>query len=263
MTQTNVTPTPTTNQPTDTTQPIDNMGNPVNPDGTPVEPKTEDTPDGGETVESLKKALNDTKAELTRLQQNKPKEDEGDDKEQTPPTDLSIKEKEAEEAGIDFGKYSEEFAKDGKLSEDSYKELTDKGYDKQIVDDYIAGQQARAAQETAKVAEVVGGVEKLDTVLAWAAENMSEAEIAAYNTSINNGTDAARIALEGINARYVAANGSAPNLINGKTGVTPGDVFKSPYEMTKAMEDPKYWSDPDYQKEVQAKLSRSMKAGTV
>ena len=142
MTQTNTTPTGDTNQTPENTKPIDNMGNPVNPDGTPREPEAaEDKPtenEGGESVESLQKALKDTKAELTRIQQDKADTDtEPKDTEPQPnttPEDLQIQEKKAVEAGIDMSKYSDQYNADGELSDDSYKELSDKGLDKETVD---------------------------------------------------------------------------------------------------------------------------------
>ena len=263
MTTTNVTPEPATNQPAPP-PPIDNMGNPVNQDGTPREPEAApETPEGGQTTESLQKALNDTKAELTRLQQsqNKPTEDPTPSEAPKSQEDLIIQEKVAEDAGVDFSKYSEEYNKDGGLSEDSYKELMAKGFDKQIVDDYIAGQEARVSQQTQQIAEVVGGSESLESVLTWARDNLSPSEIKAYNDSVLNGTDAAKMALQGIHARYTQANGSAPNLMAGETSSNSGEMFKSQYDMVKAMEDKRYGQDPDFTKEVQDKAARAHKAG--
>lgn len=268
MTVTNVTPTEPTNEPQNNTQPIDNMGNPIDDKGNPIEGK-EVVNDGGETVESLQKALKDTKAELTKLQQEKaqkqpnqesegdPESTEGDD------TKLEIEQKKAEEAGVDFSKYSEEYNSQGGLSDESYEELAKKGYDRQLVDDYIEGQKARVHRQTQEVATVVGGEDNLAPVLEWAAENLSEEEINIYNSSVRQSTTAAKLALQGIYSRYVAANGKAPNLVKGDGSTAGADIFKSPFEMQKAQQDPRYWNDPDFQKEVEEKIRRSMKAGTV
>lgn len=267
MTVTNVTPTGNTNQEQPPEQPIDNMGNPVDDKGNVVEKK--DPPpkaEGEETVESLQKALKDTKAELTRLQQQKPKADEEGEEEQKGGTEnknLEIEKKKAEEAGVDFGKYSGEYNKDGKLSDDSYKELAEKGYDRQLVDDYIAGQQARVDKQTKEVSAVVGGEENLSKVLEWAGEHLPQEEIDFYNKSVNEGTAAAKMALQAVYTKYSDANGEAPNLISGGSPGSANSVFKSPFEMQKAMDDPRYWSDPDYQAEVEAKAKRSHKARTV
>lgn len=268
MTQTMTTPTGDSNQPAAPTEPIDNNGNPINDDGSPREPAPKGDDNTGEDLESLKKALKDTKAELTKLQQGKNKDGEKEDVSEgqgEKDQDLQIKQQtqEAEKAGVDMAKYSDEFAETGQLSEDSYKELESKGFDKGIVDAYIEGQKAIAARQTAEVAQVVGGEENFNAIKEWAAESLSESEIAAFNTAVTSGTEAAKLAVQGLNARYVAENGSAPNLIGGETGNTGGGMFKSNYDMQQAMADPRYWKDPDYQKEVAEKAKRSMKAGKI
>ena len=267
MTQTNTVPTPETNEPQSTEQPIDNMGNPVNPDGTPAEPqqKTEEKP----SYEAIEKALKDTKAELTRVQQGQaqpkeePKQEPPKEENKEPQSDLEIKEKEAEEKGVDFSKYSTEYNSNGGLSEASYEELDGLGYPRDMVDDYIAGKNARNAAQTAEVAEVVGGVDNLDSVLEWAGDNLSDEEINAYNTATQGGTEAAKLALQGLYSRYTAENGSNPRLVQGQAGTKTGEVFKSQFDLTKAMEDKRYWTDPDYQQEVMDKAKRSQKAGTI
>lgn len=267
MTQTNVTPTGDTNQEPAITQPIDNMGNPVDDKGNPVEVQA---PAEGETLESLQKALKDTKAELTRLQQEKaaPKKVDDDGKPltlQTAPVEAAAAEAKAEvEAkGLDFDKYTNEINTEGALSDESYKELEAKGFPKEMVDAYVSGQQAKVDAQTKEVAAVIGGEHNLEPVLTWAANNLTAEELNIYNQAVGMGTAAAKLALSGIYARYTAENGKAPNLINTGTPATTSDVFKSNHDMTKAMQDPRYWNDPDYQKEVIAKAERSMRAGTI
>lgn len=266
MVETNITPTESTNQPKEPEQRIDNMGNPVDEKGNLVEKDTnqeENKADGDDTnIESLQKALKDTKAELTRLQQ-KGTDTETEDLSESKADDLEIKTKEAEDKGVDLSVYSEEYNSKGELSEDSYKELAGKGFNKEIVDDYIAGQKARLQQQTEEVTSVVGGEKNLDAVLEWAAGNLSAEEIAAYNEATKQGTASAKIALRGIYSSYIEANGQSPNLQSGDTIPSKGDVFKSPFDMQKAQQDPRYWKDPDFQKEVQEKIQRSMAAGTI
>lgn len=272
MTETFTTPT----EPTNTS---DAPENPVDDQGKPIEPTdTDSSNQGGETVESLKKALNDTKAELTRLQQGNTETDgkgssepteegsgdtEGEGTETQADLQIQEAEKVAEEAGVDFTKYSEEYNTNGELSEDAYKELASKGFDKQIVDDYIEGQKARNERQTQEVSTVVGGIDNLQPVLEWAGENLSPEEIQLYNEATSKGTAATKLALEGVYARYTAANGEAPNLLQGGTTGTTSDVFKSSFEMTKAMEDDRYWNDPDYRQDIVSKIERSHKAGTI
>lgn len=267
MTITSVTPTGDTNQPKPPEQPIDNMGNPVDDKGNKVEKKDPPPKEGEETVESLTKALKDTKAELTKLQQQKAEggEEEADEEEEGSSENkkLEIQKQQAEEAGVDFSKYSAEYNKDGKLSDASYEELAKKGFDKQLVNDYIAGQQARVDKQTKEVAEVVGGEANLSKVLEWAGENLSAEEIDFYNKSVNTSTAAAKMALQSVYTKYSEANGEAPNLITGGAPGSSNSIYKSPFEMQKDMNDPRYWTDPDFQAEVTAKAARSHKAKTI
>lgn len=268
MTQTNVTPSGDSNQPAENAEPIDNMGNPVNADGSPREvTKTEETDgDGGESIESLKKALKDTKAELTRLQQGKETSSNEDENSQNDDTEknLQIQEKKAEDKGIDMSKYSESYNKNGGLTEDDYAELAEKGLDKETVDSYIAGREAIAKQQANELMGSVGGEENFAKVIEWAGENLSEGEINAYNSLVQKGElTQASLLLKGIHAQYKDVNGSPPNLMTGSTNAPSGDTFKSQHDMVKAMQDPRYSKDPDYTKEVQDKATRSHKAGTI
>lgn len=269
MTVTNVTPTGDTNTAEAPAQAIDNMGNPVDDKGNPVDASQVKSEGEGETVESLQKALKDTKAELTKLQQEKAgkkaEKDEGNVTIHTDPKEAAkdSASKAVTDAGLDFGKYSDEINDGGKLSDESYAELAAKGFTKDIVDDYVAGQQARLDNQTKEVATVVGGEEHLDTVLSWAAENLSADEINLYNEAVAMGTPAAKLALRGIYAQFVEANGKNPNLINTTSSSTGSDIFKSANEMQLAMQDKRYWNDPDYQKEVSDKAARSYQAGTI
>ncbi len=259
MTDTNVTPSEESNEHTAPKDIVDNEGNEI---------KKEPT-QGGQTIESLEKALKDTKAELTKLQQGAPKDEEEseevvEDKKETTEIDIAETEKEAVKAGVDFEALSTEYNSKGELSEASYKDLEAKGFPKQVVDDYIAGQKARNDIQTQALSEIVGGPDNLPKVLEWAAENLTPEEITAYNEAANGSAAQRKLALQGVYARYSDAEGVAPKLVTGSvTNNSSNDVFKSAHAMTKAMEDPRYWSDPDYRDDVSAKVERSFKAGTI
>ena len=53
------------------------------------------------------------------------------------------------------------------------------------------------------------------------------------------------------------ANGSSPNLMQGSTGGSGSGAFSSLAQMSEAMRDPKYHSDPAYREEVTRKLESS------
>ena len=162
------------------------------------------------------------------------------------------------EKGLDLSTFTAEFNVKGELSAESYAKLAAAGFDKQIVDNYINGQKAVAAQyETAVVSEV-GGSEKYSEMVTWAKANMSDAEINAYNAAVSSGDVAqAKLAVLGLSAKFSKANGSEPRLVQGRTNSASGDVFESTAQLTEAMRDPRYSKDPSYRAKVQAKLARS------
>ena len=53
------------------------------------------------------------------------------------------------------------------------------------------------------------------------------------------------------------ANGSSPNLLQGSTGGSSSGGFTSLAQMSEAMRDPKYQTDPNFRDEVTRKLESS------
>lgn len=123
---------------------------------------------------------------------------------------------------------------------------------------YIEGQRALAAGVRNEVLATVGGEQTYTDMVQWAATNMSKAEIDAFN-SVVDGRDKGQVmlAVQGLKARYEAANGSNPKLINGSTTGNSGAVFRSTAELTAAMRDPRYRTDSAYRADVEQRLSRS------
>lgn len=205
--------------------------------------------------EDLAKAYNELQKKLGGGQQQQ----------QQPPAQQQQQSQDAarqtvEAAGLDFDALSQEFSKSGKLSPETYANLAQRGIPQKTVDEYIAGQQALADNLRTDVLSTIGGEEKFAEIASWAGANMDPAELAAYNETIQNGSEGQiKLAIEALNARYVAANGQTPNLISGNSGQqqNAGDVFRSVPELTKAMADPRYATDPAYRNDVVQKLARS------
>lgn len=166
-----------------------------------------------------------------------------------------------EQAGLDFEALSTEFNKDGKLSDATYDKLAKAGINKTVADGYIAGQQALANQIRNDVFSSAGGEEAYTEIVSWAKDSLSGEEIDAYNSVMNSGNVAQmKLAVDGLKARFTATNGSPPKLVGGGSGngsQASGDVFRSVAEMTTAMKDPRYATDPAYRKDVSDKLGRS------
>jgi len=242
-------------------------------------------PEQFKTVEDFVKSANETKAELTRLQQQvakgKPAEGEqttGESKDgQQPPKDgLGIEEstsKEGEKKGgeekkpplnIDFAPYQQEFTETGDVSPENRAKIAEQlksifGENAEgIVNDYIDGAKTRLANTTSQLKAIAGGDEGYAAMQAWAKDNLTPAEKEAYNRAVHSGDfHAASFAVQGLAAKFQAANGKAPSLIQGNNTPTGGETFKSLHEMKQAIADPRYKTDPDYRKQVEQKAMRS------
>ena len=130
-----------------------------------------------------------------------------------------------------------------------------------VLDQFLAGQKATAETQAAKAVEVVGGRQAYDTMAQWAAANFTPEQRAAYNSAVTSGDPNVREnALLALQARYDAANKAAPQLLKGTTqGTQPAGEppFANMAQVTAAMRDPRYRSDPAYRASVADRLSRS------
>jgi len=169
-------------------------------------------------------------------------------------------------AGLeDIQPFVDEWQKTGELSEDSRKTLETR-FPKDLIDDYLAKsaqaaqyEEAQSAVELKGIYDSVGGEGNYQEIVAWASENLSEAQINAYNESVNSGSLAqAELAVQGLAAQYGQAAGSKPKLLQSRPGGSPGSApYESLAQVTADMKKPEYKTDPAFRQEVQARLSRS------
>ena len=159
----------------------------------------------------------------------------------------------------------------GTLSDDMYAKLESAGFNKSLVDSFIAGKKAEAGvTETAEVEErftdreirdiqnSVGGEKEYQTLVEWVGQNLPESEINAFDQLLDTGnTNQIKLAVQGMNAQYKEANGYEGRMLQGKPAQTSGDVFRSQAQLVKAMSDPRYDNDPAYRADVVAKLEQS------
>ena len=156
-------------------------------------------------------------------------------------------------------KFYDEYAEKGTLSENSYKELSKQGLNKQLVDGYIEGQKALSDNHTKAIQDTVGGKERYGELITWASKNLSETEQSTFNNLVEGGTlDEAKFAVSGLMMKAgMNFNSKQPELFEGTSDVTPNDAFGSVAQVTDAMNDPRYEKDPAYRKKVADKLARS------
>jgi excinuclease UvrABC nuclease subunit len=242
-------------------------------------------PEQFKTAEDFAKSWTDQRAEITKLQQAQAAAKKVDPaasaatEDKTAPA-LKIEDKpaageqtEAEkaaaqavaQAGLDVSKWQEEFNTSRTVSEEGRAEIA-KGLEglfgdkaRAIVDDFVEGQRMRVENVEGQIFTVAGGKEEYAKMVGWAAQNMSASEQSAYNAAMDSGdVNAMSLAVDGLKARYVRAEGSSPSLISGDGSIGSGDAaFASTHEMTTAMKDPRYRADPVYRKSVEQRAMRS------
>jgi hypothetical protein len=170
-----------------------------------------------------------------------------------------------EEAQIDFQDMNVRWQQSGTLEPGDYDQLAEAGFNRDMVDAYLSGLQYKQAQDTAlsvkevaSIKESLGGEAEYNKMIEWAGTNLSADEVEGFNQIINTQPMASvKMAISGLHARYSAVEGREPKLIGGRAPKGSTDKFESTAQLVAAMSDPKYSTDPAYQRKVQEKLSRS------
>ena len=103
----------------------------------------------------------------------------------------------------------------------------------------------------------VGGQDQYEQLTSWAAENMDDKALDAFNSIIDAGNPTAiQIAVAGMKAEYDNQEGYEGRMLQGKAARTQ-DGFRSQAEVVAAMSDPRYDRDPAYRQDLYDKLERS------
>ena len=150
------------------------------------------------------------------------------------------------------------FNNDGQLSDETYKKLEEVGLPRDLVDSYAAGQQALLQSEETQIKGVAGG--DYDAMAEWANEHLPSEEIDAFDEAVTSGSvQQAKLAVQGLHARYQNATGSRPKtLVQGAVSGSSTMPFKSMQELARAQSDPRYRSgDKAYHQEIDRRLAVS------
>ena len=171
--------------------------------------------------------------------------------------------RQAEEKGLltdsDFDQYTEEYNENGSLSDKTYDALAKKGLSRDVVDNYISGQQLKAEQSANKLFELAGGEESYGKMTEWMRETLDDEELKAFDEAIDGSDRLASLAIKGMYASYQKAGGgqSEPNLLQGGKPVAEGG-YTSTYDMQQDMKDPRYKSgDPAFHAYVEGRLRKT------
>ena len=102
-----------------------------------------------------------------------------------------------------------------------------------------------------------GGEAEYNRLTAWAADNVPESKLEAFNDIIDRGNATAiQIAVAGLRSEYEAQEGYEGRMLQGRAARAVNG-FRSQAEVVQAMSDPRYDSDPAYRQDVYDKLERS------
>ena len=201
------------------------------------------------TVEELEKAYEHLQSKL-----GSPEEEEVSEEDTEAEPGKEEAESIATEAGIDYSALEGEYQENGALSEETYEALAEAGIPANMVDAYIAGQEAISQSTIQNMYQIVGGEQEYTEMIDWAKDNLAESEVEAFNSSLINESTSA-FAIQGLAARFKAEKG--PNLLRGSESTTRTGGYASKAEMMNEMANSQYQRDPAYRAEVQRRVALS------
>ena len=157
---------------------------------------------------------------------------------------------------------TDEFEKDGKLSDETYAALEKQGIGRDYVDSYIAGLQGKADQQRGsldnQLITEIGGADAWNTLASWGKDNLSDDEIDAFNVTMESGNVAAmRLAIAGVQAQMQKSQPKIPQLMQGKVNASAVTPYSSVDEVRADMRSKKYETSPAFRAEVQRRLAVS------
>ena len=176
---------------------------------------------------------------------------------------------EATSAGIELitGASEEYYANEGQLSAETIEQFKEMSSN-DLVNAYIAIQENNPDQgggyspdltdsEMNQVYNSAGGEAEYNRLTSWAADNIPESKLDAFNSIIDQGNATAiQIAVSGLRSEYEAQEGYEGRMLQGKAA-RAANGFRSQAEVVQAMSDPRYDTDPAYRQDVYDKLEIS------
>jgi hypothetical protein len=162
----------------------------------------------------------------------------------------------------------EYFENDGKLSPDTMSKFGEMSA-QDLVQAYMDVQKNNpiepGAQDTSDLSDAemnsiynsAGGEAEYQRLTTWAADNIAEDKMNAFNSVVNNGEALAiQMAVAGLRSEYENQEGYEGRMLTGKAAKTQ-DSFRSQAEVVAAMSDSRYDRDPAYRQDLYDKLERS------
>ena len=162
----------------------------------------------------------------------------------------------------------EYYANDGELSPETIEKFSSMS-SQDLVNAYLEIQRnnPQAQQNQAvelsdssvnEVQNAAGGEQAYIQLTSWAADNLPDQEIDAFDNLIDSGNvPAIKMGLTALQSKYNEANGYEGRMLQGKQPAASGQVFRSQAELVAAMGDPRYDNDPAYRQDVIQRLDNS------
>jgi len=215
------------------------------------------------SAEDLEKAYKELEKKLGQKDETTQEPEAESEEESEEETDDESEQSEEVQAIL---KASEEYySNDNKLSPETVQRLKEMPSEK-LVEAYLELQKNAppvasrplSDAEAQEIVKSVGGDKAYGETLAWAAENLSPEEVAAYDNVVNSGNkDAVFFAVQALNQRYRDAVGFEGKPVSGKAVKNTVKGFRSQAELARAISDPRYRNDPAYRIDIEEKLAAS------
>jgi len=146
----------------------------------------------------------------------------------------------------------------GALSETTRVQLLSNGVPAEVVDSFVAGQQAKATNAARAASDLVGGPANLQAIIDWSQSALSEGERATVNSALNG--EGWQTTVLGLKARMDASNptareaGRGPELVNATQASRAVRPYADSSEMSNAIGSPQYGVNAEYTEFVQNRI---------
>ncbi len=163
------------------------------------------------------------------------------------------------ESAVDWAALQTEVADTGEVSAETLAKVEAAGVPKEAVAAAITGWKLQAQEQFKRAADLVGGEEVLKATIAWAKQTYSPEQLGALSAALRG--QLGEQTLMGLHQAFIVANPKSPLIDTSKSASAVGQVgpgaanaqiipYRTKEEMFADMDDPKYKSDPDFQKHV-------------
>jgi hypothetical protein len=220
------------------------------------------------SAEDLEKAYKELEKKLGQKESNdSPTEEEPDGEESSENEEEDQEEEVAVSEEAEFLKSASEeyYSNNNQLKPETIQKLKEMPSEK-LVEAYLnnvrnspaAPPQVLTDADAKSIVDSVGGTDSYNQTLAWAADNLSPTEVAAYDNVVNSGNkDAIFFAVQALNQKYKDSVGFEGQQVSGKNVRNSVKGFRSQAELAQAISDPRYRNDPAYRLDVEEKLAAS------